>query len=259
MDIYILLGVVIASFAIFILYYIVLIKFNVIRRPRALTITDPKKYAEHHVILKGRLYSKMSSRVLHKAIFHRTDVVSNFRWVTYPVFVIFGPHLCYNSYRFLRAFKENKNIRLFQIREETYKDASDEERKQIEKYLKEREYGTIVDGVHCYIENPHEEGEERGGTEYLNNPALTSKYEQDFDRLLRYCKEVDRENIIDSVGEENIYLTREDGTYGRAPHEKVVFLKVFALGELVLKDTIGYGEDELIEKLRKKSGRITDE
>lgn len=214
MDSFITIAV--AAFIAF-LAYLAFAKVGLIRRKKTFRVTRPESYAYH--VLRAEIYVKISSQVLHGATFRTNRSLMFLAQANFPVHIIFGPHLHFDSYRFLKVFKRNKNIKLFQIRKETYADQLD--REEIDEYLLTRPLFTIVDGIHCYVEYLHAEGEEVGGIEHLFDPSTCDSYERTFQRLLEYCKEVDKSRIVDSVGEENIFLVREDLAYGRANSSQI--------------------------------------
>lgn len=224
----------------FVGYYILLTTLGINRRPKAVPITNPEEYAARHIILEGEIYAKMTSIVLHKSIFFRPDIVKQFANAQIPIYVVFGPHMCWKSYRFIQAFKQNKNIRLFQIREDIYKDFNEEERAWINHYLnrKKRRDITVVDGIHCYVEFPHPEGQEGQGMEYMYDFKRSRECDSEFDHLMRFCSEVDREQVLQCVELKNITLTDpKTGEYRHANKREVKSL-ARKLGEPISTDQL---------------------
>lgn len=206
------------------IYLVVLSKLGIIKTKRLVFVRFPE-FAKFTMLLGTRKYAKIVSGVLHNALWDQHDVIEFLARTKCPVEVIFGPHLCLHSMRLLKAAKENPNIRMFQIKPETWPGLS--ESTKIEKQVNNKTHFINIDGLHCYIEQPHPEDGFSGGFEHVNDPILCAKLEKEFSKLMSYCVEVDRNRIVDSVGERNIYTTRKDGTWGYAGEEDMKEMKLF--------------------------------
>lgn len=131
------------------IYLQVLGKLGIIKRKRLIFVRFPE-FAKFTMLLGTRRYAKIVSGVLHNALWNRHNVVEFLAGTKCPVEVIFGPHLCWHSLRLLKVFKENPNVRLFQIKPETWRDLS--ESAEIEREVNNKTHFIDIDGLHCYIE-----------------------------------------------------------------------------------------------------------
>jgi len=204
-------------------FYRILAKLGVIKNVKSISIIHVDPLAEFMLIKNAHVNVRIVSKVLHHSLFTRRDVLEGFRRANIPIDIIFGPRLDWGSYPFIKVFKENANIRLFQIREELCEDLNQRQKVEINRLTMNS--FTLVDGTHCYIESPHREDDMHGGTEWMHNPILCARLEADFEKLLMRSIEVDRMCVVDSVGNDNVYLVGKNGTWRGASLTEIQSLK----------------------------------
>jgi len=88
-------GLMIAIIAIIITitYSLFLIKLDIIKLSRKKLIKDVTELVQFNLLTKCKFYAKIVDGNLHNDLYHREDYVSVFRTSSYPIFIIFGPHL----------------------------------------------------------------------------------------------------------------------------------------------------------------------
>lgn len=223
-------------------YAIFLIRFGIIGHGKKREIEGATEFVQFNLLRRGNNYAKMVQGVLHFDLFHRKDYAHLLRSLNYPIFIIFGPHLCWKTYTFLKVFKEVKNIRLFQFLASEVQDIMGE--KELEITIKRNQHCLIVDGAHCFVEKPHREDmSPTGGWECEDNIFMASKYEDIFDLLIMFCKEISKEQVIRSVGLDNIHIiTREK-------YQPVIALERDYAHKLLHDFAVKIGEEKEFEDL----------